>query len=248
MNIWLYTIAANLFIWILMIIIILTLAKFRKFFVNYIDYLIAFIWGILSGIIFLGFFPKIFSYGLNIKLLSLLVLVWVLFSYLIELFFHFHHCKDLGNTDCIHRHFSDKLMLIWTFIHNFLHWIILYSAFLVDIKFWITLTIAIFFHSIPQNIWNFLMNRWRLKFVILAAVSWVLGAIFLYPFQNIIVKNKIYILAFVSWMLLYIVISDILPEFKKRIKFKSQFFYLCCRILGILFFVGLEYISKIILW
>jgi zinc transporter ZupT len=137
-------------------------------------------------------------------------------------------------------------MNVGTLIHNMLHWLVIYTGFLVNFKFWVLLTLAIFFHSIPQNLANYLMNPKDIKPVVLAALWWVIGSILLYPFQKYILQYKLHVTAFICWALLYLVISDILPEFKKRLVFKYQVIYLLFWIVGIFLFFFLEHISKLI--
>jgi ZIP family zinc transporter len=178
-------------------------------------------------------------------LISLSFLAGMFIFFVIELFFHFHHCKDLGKEDCVHKHFSNKLMMLGTFIHNFLHGIVIYTGFLTNYVFGWLLTISIFLHSIPQNIANYLMNHKDLKGVLVAALGGIIGAAVLYPIREFIIQNKVYILACIAGMLLYLIISDILPEFKKRLHLKTQIIYLLIWILGFGFYILLEYLSKV---
>ena len=248
MKVYIYTILANIFIAVWILISVFLVRYTEKYFLKRFDYIVAFVWWVLSGIVFLWILPKILLFAkvwnFNLKFISLSILLGIFIFFVIELLFHFHHCKDLWKQDCIHNYISGKLMMIWTFIHNFLHWIIIYTGFLTNFTFWILLTISIFFHSIPQNISNYLMNHKNLKWVLVAGLGWVLGAIVLYPFKEYILHFKVYFLACVVGMLLYLIISDILPEFKKRLYLKTQLLYLFFWMLWIVFYVLLEFLSK----
>lgn len=246
-KIWLYTLAMNIFLGLWILLVIYLVSFFQSYIRSKLDYVVAFVGGVLSWIIFLWFFPKILSVSgkQNSVFLSLSILFWILSFYLMELFFHFHHCKDLNYPE-VHTNFSWKLMNIWTLLHNMIHWLVIYTWFLVSFKFWIILTLAIFFHSIPQNVANYLMNHKDIKPVIIAALWWIIGAILLYPFQWFIFSNKIYVIAFIAGALLYLVVSDILPEIKKRISFQKQIIYLTFWLIWIWLFYLLEYVSKLI--
>ena len=138
-------------------------------------------------------------------------------------------------------------MLVWTFMHNFLHWIVLYTGFLINFTFWIILTLSVFLHSIPQNVANYFMNYKDIRWVVIASFAWIIGAILLYPFMNFIISNKIYIISMISGMLVYLIVSDILPEFKKRINLKSQLLYLFFWIIGFLFYFLLNELAVLFL-
>jgi len=250
MKIYLITILAN-FILGFWIWISIYLMKFvNKIVFKNFDYLVALVWWVLSWVVFYGFIPKIlilFNKNFSSKLVWLSFFLWILIFFLIELFFHFHHCKDFDTSRNVHRYFSNKLMLVWTFMHNFLHWIVLYTGFLINFTFWVILTLSVFLHSIPQNIANYFMNYKDIRWVLVASFAWIIGAIFLYPFMNFIIFNKIYIISMISGMLVYLIVSDILPEFKKRINLKSQLLYLFFWIIGFLFYFLLNELAVLFL-
>jgi zinc transporter ZupT len=71
-------------------------------------------------------------------------------------------------------------------------------------------------HSIPQNIVNYIMNHNNIKYSYFAAFGWILWALITYPFSNFLTTHKYYILAIISWWLLYTALADIFPEFKEK--------------------------------
>lgn len=213
----------------------------RKRMMSKIDKLVAFsVWLIIS-LVFLGFIPEIINHGnLETKFVGFLILSGIFIFYILELFLHWHHCKDLsedGRTHHDHEHHNSPLISVGTFFDNFVHGMVLFSAFSVDIMFGIATTIALLSHAIPQNIANLLMNQKDVKFVYIAASWGILWALAIYPFQEILIHFSFHILALIAGWLLYTAMSDILPNFKKKWQIKHKLLYLVCMLSWVLFFV-----------
>ena len=107
--------------------------------------------------------------------------------YILELFLHWHHCKDLsddGHSHHNHSHENSPLIAFGTFFDNAIHGIVLFSAFSIDLHFGIATTFAILLHAIPQNIANLLMNHKDTKYVYIAAAGGIFGALLVYPFSE----------------------------------------------------------------
>ncbi len=216
---------ANLIIWSTLILLIFILRLFKKQLIKYLDFFIAMTVWILLWMIFLWFLPEIIHSWLDEHKIGFFFLVWLFVFYIFELFLHHHHCKDL---DCNKHdwHSNKTLMFAWTLIHNMLHWVIIFSAFTIWTEFGIATTIAILLHSIPQNTANYIMNHNKEFYVILAALWWILWALILFPFTDFLVWNKFIIISIISWALLYLALSDILPEFKNKWWLKMKLLYL----------------------
>ena len=230
MSTFINTVIANLVIWSVLVLLIFVLRIFKKQILKYLDFFTALTVWVLLWMIFLGFLPEIISSELSWVSIWIAILVWLFFFYLFELFLHHHHCKDINSEHSIkahsHEHQNKVLMFTGTILHNMLHWVVLFSAFSVSIEFGIATTIAILLHSIPQNTANYIMNHNRELHVILAAWGWVLWALILFPFTDFLLANKFIILAIMSWSLLYLALSDILPEVKNKWWIKIKLLYL----------------------
>ncbi len=256
MNIFLYTILWNLIISIWIIVVVLLTQKIKNSLQNYIDFITAFTVWLLLGIIFLGFLPEITSeWNLVWKSLWVFILIGLFLFYLLEIFLHWHHCKDLDTwvSCCGHNHNKHTqehknwlLMFWWTLLHNWFHGVVLFSAFSVNIHFGIVTTIAILLHSIPQNIVNYVMNHKTPKYAYIAAFWWILWALLTFPFIDFLMNNKFYILSIISWGLLYTALADIFPEFSSKATFSKKFIYLIFIIIWIFSFLWFENISEII--
>ncbi len=225
--------------WVIVSLVFL-ISLIRKRIIWKIDKLVALSVGLILSIIFLGFLPDaIIEWWLNIKLIGSLILTGVFIFYTLELFLHWHHCKDIdenGHSHHNHDHQNSPLIALGTFFGNAVHGIVLFSAFSVNIHFGITTTFAILLHAVPQNIANLLMNHKDTTYVYIAAIWGIFWALLLFPFQSFLSQYNFHILMIVAGWLLYTAMSDILPSFKEKWKLKHKFLYLVCMILGILLF------------
>ncbi len=237
-------------IWIIASVLIARLFVTKA--LNYLEYITATTVWLLLWIIFLGFIPKLTNSGFIWSKLWITILFWLFVFYLLELFLHWHHCRDLEKNSCCNnnhnesKHKSWMLMFGSTIMHNSFHWIVLFSAFSVNFHFWIATTVAVLLHSIPQNVVNYIMNKNNIKYAYFAAIWTILWALIMFPFADFILKNKFYVLAIISWGLLYTSLADIFPEFKEKWTINQKILYLIFIILWILMFLGFENLSELI--
>jgi zinc and cadmium transporter len=214
------------------------------------DYITATTVGLLLSIIFLGFFPKLMDSWKSWWIIWIFLLIWIFLFYILELFLHWHHCKDLWHSHSCstHKHHSEEhknwlLMFGWTLFHNAFHWIVLFIAFSTSISFWIATTIAVLLHSIPQNVVNYIMNHNRNKYAFIWAFGWTFGSLLVLPFSDFFVENKTYVLAIISGWLLYTALADIFPEFKEKWTSFKKLKYLFFIIVWVVLFTIFEYIT-----
>ena len=244
------TILGNFIVAIGIIFAILIARTVLKSLSNYLEYFTAITVWLLLWIVFLGFIPKLtIAFEDKGMQMGVFILIWLFLFYILELFLHWHHCKDLNhesscNHSHSHSHESWALMFGWTFLHNAFHGIVLFSAFAIDLHFGLATTLAILLHSIPQNIVNFVMNNKKEKYVYIAAFGWIFWALLTFPFESFLVENKFYFLAIITWGLLYTALADIFPEFKGKWTTTKKLSYLIFIIIGIFLFLGFESISS----
>jgi len=256
MSVFLQTLVWNSVVAIWIILAVLVARLFVSKALNYLEYITATTVGLLLWIIFLGFIPEMTSEWFVWSDLGLFILLGIFIFYLLELFLHWHHCRDLENNSCCNhdhghnhndkKHKSGALMFGSTILHNSFHGIVLFSAFSVNTHFWIATTIAILLHSIPQNIVNYIMNKNNIKYAYFAAFWTILWAILMFPFTEIIMQHKFYVLAIISGGLLYTALADIFPEFKEKWTTKQKIIYLFFIILWIFLFIGFEKLGDLI--
>lgn len=244
-----FTLIGNILIWIWILATLFLTKKILNKNLKFLDFIIALTVWLLLWIIFLWFIPKVAD-NLIWWQVWLSILIWIFLFYILELFLHWHHCKDLSSKECSkHNNETHKnwfLMFWWTLLHNSFHWIVLFWAFSISTTFWIATTLAILLHSIPQNVVNLIMNKHQEKFAYLAALWWILWAILTYPFKNFLLENKFYILALIAWWLLYTALADIFPEVKEKWNTKYKIINLSIIVLWILLFLWIETLSSLI--
>jgi zinc and cadmium transporter len=201
------------------------------------EILVALSVGLILSVVFLGFIPEVVNHSdLNGTTIGILLLSGIAIFYILDLFLHWHHCKDLwedGHTHHDHEHHNSPLISVGTFFDNFVHGMVLFSAFSVNISFGIATTAALLLHAIPQNIANLLMNHKDTKFVYIAASGGILWALAIYPFQEFLTHYSFHILALIAGWLLYTAMSDILPSFKKKWETLHKLIYLVCMLAGV---------------
>jgi zinc transporter ZupT len=245
MKVFLYTLLANIFLGVWIIIVFSIIREFKKQISSKVSLITALTVGLLLALVFLGFLPEIFKGKLSNAWMY--ILIWIIVSYLIELVVHWHHCHEIDN-GCNHdyhykEHQNMILMFVSTLLHNMLHGIVLFAAFSSNIIFGIITTLSVFLHSIPQNIANYFMSLKNEKLAYVAAIWGVLWALFLFPFTDILLKNKAIVLSLIAWWLLYIALSDILPEWKSTQDLKWKLLYFVFVLLWIAIFILIKYLS-----
>lgn len=244
----LWTLIWNIIIAIWIISVVLVVKYIKDRFLNYIDFITAITVWLLLGIIFFGFIPEIVEEWLEGETIGLFILIWIFLFYLLELFLHWHHCKDLWWEQVVdshlhHEHKNGILMFWGTLLHNAFHWVVLFSAFSVNVSFWIATTFAILLHSIPQNVVNYVMNHNKAIYAYIWAFAWVFWALLTFPFSDFLVDHEAYVLAIIAWWLLYTALADIIPEFKGKWTTVNKLSYLVFILIWIFIFLGFEQIS-----
>lgn len=236
-----WTLIWNILLWIWVALIIYVVKIFKNKFISNMDYFTSITVWLLVWMIFLWFLPEIILESkMEIKLISIYILIWLFLFYILELFLHWHHCKDLEHNECSHSHIdahkSWSLMFYWTFIHNIFHWIILFTAFSINISYWIFTTFAILLHMIPQNIACYVMNHNNIKYSYIAAFWGIVWAILTLPFSWFLINHNYEILSIITWWLLYTALADIFPDVKQKGDMKHKIIYLFFMILWVFLF------------
>ena len=245
----LLTILSNIIIAISILIIVFFIKFFKKKIINYLEYVTATTVWLLLALIFLWFIPELIYSWFDWKSIWLFILIWIIFFYLLELFLHWHHCKDLDhssncNSSHTYEHKNWILMFGATIMHNSFHWIVIFWAFSFNFHFWIVTTIAILLHSIPQNIINYIMNHNNIKYSYFAAIWWLLWVLLIFPFTEFLISKESYILSIICWGLLYTALTDIFPEFKWKWTMIKKISYLFFIIIWIWIFFGFNILIK----
>jgi zinc and cadmium transporter len=190
--------------------------RFAHFLARHSAAVIAFATGAMLSITFLHVLPEVAE--TNNEFVWLTLLAGILFFYFLENFFYLHGCPDHVNKNekCPNHHFG-SLAALGIGIHSFFDGILIVLAFLVKIELgWLT-ALGIILHKLPAGaILHALIcyqkskkNLWPIFGVAAATPLAALIAPFLKNFSNQQIGLG---LAFSAGALLYITLSDLLPE------------------------------------
>lgn len=186
-------------------------------------YLVSFSAWALLGDVFLHLLPEMAEEWFTLKT-SIFMLGGILFGLITEKVIHRNHCHMPITKTHIH-HFA-IMNLIGDFVHNIIDGLIIWASYLVSIPVGIATTVAILFHEIPQEIWDFgvLIHGWFSKkkaliinlFTWLSAIIWVIIALLI---SNHVENLTSFLIPFAAGSFIYIAGSDLIPELHKENKF-----------------------------
>ena len=176
-----------------------------------IDRAVSFAIGALLSTVFCGMLHHLVEEGFGYKL----VIVGILLSLLIEKIIHWRHHHGLPSKE---KPFG-YINLIGDALHNFVDGFVIASSFLVSSSLGFITTLSIIFHEIPQEIGDFFVLlkanftiKKALLFNFLVALTAILGSLFGY-FVGVGIKGILpYMIAIGAGNLLYIAMTDLMPE------------------------------------
>ena len=93
----------------------------------------------------------------DVHQIMMVVLVSIVFFFLLERVFHWHHChcEDHGKPNTKDKKNLALINLVGDGIHNFVDGALIASAFLIDFHAGLMVTLAVVLHEIPQEISDF---------------------------------------------------------------------------------------------
>ncbi len=207
--------------------------------------------GALLGAVFFGIIPELFSshhdeHGLTISTLSLIILASIIFFFLVEKYFHWHHCHC---DDSAHTHSKKPLgyiNLIGDGIDNFVDGILIATSFMISPSLGIVTTIVIALHEIPQEIANFGVLIYS-GFSKVKALWWnfasamiaVVGGILAYYLDMVMAEAIPIFLSIAAGAFLYLAMSDIIPELHHETNRKQIALQTIWLIVGVVLIVGI---------
>lgn len=167
---------------------------------------------------------------------ALYILAGLLFSFIVERFVHWHHCR----TGAEHQHRLATMNLIGDGVHNLLDGFAIAAAFSVSTPVGVATTIAICLHEIPQEIGDFgvllysgfskqkaiLMN---LATACTAIVGVIIGFVAIETFESI----EKQVLLFTAGNFIYIAATDIMPELNRHEGVKRSVIHTLALLVGI---------------
>ncbi len=215
-------------------------------------YFLSFAVGAMLGAVFFDLLPESFELHDPHKA-SLLILLGIFVFFVVEKVLVIQHChkhgidRKGGVCDTTRLHSATSLVIVGDFIHNFLDGVLVASAFLVSIPVGISAAIAEIAHELPQEIGDFSvmiasgMKKARVLFwSIISELGSVLGAVLVIVFHNRVEGLAEMLLPIAAGGLLYIALSDLIPELHHENRINHSVVHLILIVLGIalLYFVG----------
>lgn len=201
--------------------------------------LVSFAAGVLMAAAFLELLPESIEL-LNVESVVFTILAGIVFVFIIERLFIWHHCHKGENC---HVHLPSYMVLVGDSVHNFIDGLIITASFLVNIPLGVMTSLAVISHEIPQEIGDFgvmLHGGWAKKKIIfynlLAASMTIWGAIIAYFALPFFEGIEGYLIAFAAGTFIYIAGTDLIPETHRERAPSKNFMSLVAFFLGIFVF------------
>ncbi|MBI4440709.1 ZIP family metal transporter [Candidatus Woesearchaeota archaeon] len=196
-------------------------------------FLVSFAIGAMLGAAFFDLLPEAPVYNI--------VLVGILFFFVLEKMLHWHHHHyERAHKHCCHVQPYAYLNLIGDGVHNFIDGMVIASAYLTEIPLGISVTIAIAFHEIPQEMGDLgvllhsgLSKAKAVGYNLISAGTSFLGGGLVYFFSLQTEGLEPILLAFAAGGFIYIAIADLMPELHKERDIKKSALQTSCILLGI---------------
>jgi len=215
---------------------------------DFLKSLISLAAGSLLAAAFLDLLPEaVEEGGFSVGVILKVTLASILFFFLFEKVLHWHHCRC---DDCGHQSVVKKnlvfLNLTGDAFHNLIDGFLISSAFMLNFKTGLAVTLAVILHEIPQELADFgillyagLTKFKALFYNFLVALTAVFGAIMFYffgqQFQNLIPLMA----AFAAGNFIYLSTADLIPELHHETDSKKIISNSIWLIVGVLLIFGL---------
>jgi zinc and cadmium transporter len=183
-------------------------------------YLVSFSVGGLFGDAFIHLIPEAVEesgFGTSI---SLLILIGILFSFVVEKFLQWRHCHIPTSSE--HPHSFAYMNLFGDAVHNLIDGLIVGGSYLASISVGISTTLAIIFHEIPQELGDFgvlihggFKKKKAVWFNFLTALTAILGAVIALILGATLEGFIPLLIPFAAGNFIYIAGSDLIPELRK---------------------------------
>ena len=191
--------------------------------------------GTLLGTAFLEIIPHSIELSNDIHLVSIVILLGIFILFIMEKFFIWRHCHGAGCEAHSYEHdakydSNGALILIGNSFHSLIDGILITSAFMVNHNLGVVTALAIFAHELPQEISNISILvhsgfkiRTALSFNFISSVSTLFGAVLSFYILDKLDFLIPYILSFSASTMLYIAVSDLIPDLHKKTQLTETF-------------------------
>lgn len=180
-----------------------------------VPWLVSYAVGALLGVALLALLPEALE-TLKPSAVFGTLLSGILAFFVLEKLVLIRHC----HTDDCHVHSSTAMLVLFSdAFHNFIDGAIVATAVMSSIPLGINTAIAVAAHEIPQEVGDVAIllaagysRRRALLLNVLSGASGLLGALLAFATVSVVPNIRPYVLAFSSASLLYIAMSDLIPD------------------------------------
>ena len=180
-----------------------------------VPWLVSYAVGALLGVALLALLPEALETLAPTAVFSTL-LAGILAFFILEKLVLLRHC----HTDECHVHAATAtLVLVGDAFHNFIDGAIIATAVMTSMPLGINTAIAVAAHEIPQEVGDFgillaagYSRRRALLLNVISGASGIVGALLAFATVSVMPNIRPFVLAFSSASLLYIAMSDLIPD------------------------------------
>ncbi|MFH1761000.1 MAG: ZIP family metal transporter, partial [bacterium] len=237
MEIWLYTLLSVLIVSAASLVGIFTISLRMDLLKNILIYMVSLSAGALLGGAFLHLLPEAAENGFSLNI-SVSLLAGILLFFIMEKIIRWRHCHHITCDD--HPHSLAAMNLFGDAFHNFIDGAFIAGSYLISIPLGISITLAVVFHEIPQEIGDFgvlvyagFSRAKALVFNFLIALTAVLGALTVLLLNIEAEAISQILVPFTAGGFIYIATSDLIPELRKDISPIKSIFQLLFILIGI---------------
>jgi zinc and cadmium transporter len=180
-----------------------------------VPWLVSYAVGALLGVALLALLPEALETLTPTQAFSTLLL-GILVFFMLEKLVLLRHCHT---DECQVHRAAAPLVIFGDAFHNFLDGAIIAAAVLTSIPLGINTAIAVAAHEIPQEVGDVAIllasgysRRRTLILSLISGASGIVGATIAYSMVTVIPGIRAFVLAFSSASLLYIAMSDLIPD------------------------------------
>ena len=180
-----------------------------------VPWLVSYAVGALLGVALLALLPEALN-ALSPAVVFGTLLAGILVFFILEKVVLLRHCHT---DECQVHGATATLVLIGDAFHNFIDGAIISAAVLSSVPLGINTAVAVAAHEIPQEVGDFAIllaagySRGRAMLLnVVSGVSGIVGALLAYGAVQVVPGVRPYVLAFSSASLIYIAMSDLIPD------------------------------------
>ncbi|MEQ1870000.1 MAG: ZIP family metal transporter [Vicinamibacterales bacterium] len=208
-----------------------------------VPWLVSYAVGALLGVALLALLPEALE-TLKPPAVFGTLLLGILVFFVLEKLVLIRHC----HTDACHVHGATAtLVIVGDAFHNFIDGAIIATAVMTSVPLGVNTAMAVAAHEIPQEVGDIAIllaagysRRKALILNIVSGLSGIVGALLAFMAVSVVPNIRPYVLAFSSASMLYIAMSDLIPDLHRGAVDKNSLRQVLLIAAGILTIVGFE--------